>query len=197
VIRRRSKASGRGVAPSTGGPGAPGPDGAAALERLREASDAILALVDRELAGWVVRETERIADAWGRLEEPVRRRVATEAETAGVAARDRVLAELRALFALEPAAQAATPLEIVRTAYREPTVVLAAAGVSPVERDEFDRRSWPDDRYALVPRTLDALRSTPGGDDDGEAWLQLAWGMAKAAALRSGARPLTPPGPAT
>ena len=82
-------------------------------------------------------------------------------------------------FAADPAAQGATPLEIVRSAYREPTAVLEAAGVPPVERDGFDERAWPDDRYGLVPRTLGDL-----GDPD-LAPLMLAWGMAKAAVLRA------------
>ena len=89
----------------------------------------------------------------------------------------RVVARLRELFADDPAAQIATPLEIVRSAYREPTSVLEVAAVPPVERDAFDERAWPDDRYGLVPRTLGDL-----GDPD-LAPLMLAWGMAKAAVL--------------
>ena len=81
------------------------------------------------------------------------------------------------MFALDPAAQTATPLEIVRSAYREPTAVLVSAGVPAVERDGFDQHAWPDDRYGLVPHTLGDL-----GDPD-LAPLMLAWGMAKAAVL--------------
>jgi hypothetical protein len=51
--------------------------------------------------------------------------------------------------------------------------------VPPVVRDEFDVRAWPDDRYSLVPRTLADL----GDPDLGP--LHLAWGLAKAAALRA------------
>ena len=57
--------------------------------------------------------------------------------------------------------------------------MLEAAAIPPVERDEFDERAWPDDRYGLVPRTLGDL-----GDPD-LAPLMLAWGMAKAAVLRA------------
>jgi len=70
-------------------------------------------------------------------------------------------------------------LEIVRTAVREPTDVLRAAGVPPVMRDAFDERAWPDDRYGLTPSTLGDL-----GDPD-LAPLQLAWGLAKAKVLRA------------
>ncbi len=67
----------------------------------------------------------------------------------------------------------------MRTAYREPTAVLAAAGIPAVQRDAFDERAWPDDRYGLVPHTLGDL-----GDPD-LAPLHLAWGMAKSAVLRA------------
>jgi hypothetical protein len=86
---------------------------------------------------------------------------------------------LEALFALDPAEQRATPLEVVRSAYREPTAVLAAAGIPPVARDEFDERAWPDDHYGLVIHDLGDL-----GDSD-LAPLHFAWGMAKARVLRA------------
>src|SRR5207248_8371691 len=86
-----------------------------------------------------------------------RLRAAAQSAAAGSAAARRIVAELRALFAIDPAQQPATPLEIVRSAYREPTGVLAEAGVPPIVRDEFDERAWPDDVYGLVPRTLGDL----------------------------------------
>ncbi len=90
-----------------------------------------------------------------------------------------MVASLRALLAADPAEQRATPLEIVRTIYREPTEVLVAAGVPAVVRDPFDERAWPEDRYGLVLRTLGDL-----GDPD-LAPLHLAWGVAKATVLRA------------
>ena len=120
-----------------------------------------------------------LLDAWGRLEPDARRDVVGQARRAGEQAADRVAAELRMLFAQPPVHQRITPLEVVRSAYREPTAVLVTAGVPDVVRDDFDERAWPDDRYGMVPRTLADL----GDDDLGP--LQLAWGMAKAAALRS------------
>ncbi len=103
-------------------------------------------------------------------------RAAIEAGDAGAA---RVDGALRELFAADAAEQTATPLEVVRTAYREPTAVLAAAGIPPVDRDAFAERAWPDDRYGLVPHTLADL------GDPTLAPLLLAWGMAKAAVLRA------------
>jgi hypothetical protein len=154
-------------------------DEAIAARRLREASDAIVVGVARELPGWAQRSVTRIADAWGRLGDDERAVLDRASADAGAAAAERITAELRALFAIDAGAQRATPLEIVRTAYREPTTALAAVGVPPVERDAFDERAWPDDRYGLVPHTLGDL-----GDPD-LAPLHLAWGMAKSAVLRA------------
>jgi hypothetical protein len=108
-----------------------------------------------------------------------RARAERNAVVAARTATARVTEELRALFALDAEQQRSTPLEIVRHAYREPTAVLAAAGIPPVERDEFDERAWPDDTYGLVVHGLGEL-----GDED-LAPLQLAWGMAKAKVVRA------------
>jgi hypothetical protein len=149
------------------------------LGLLAESGDAIVAGVARELRGWVERQVTRILDAWGRADAPTRARAEREALDAGRVASTRVEAELHTLFALDPAAQRATPLEIVRSAYREPTAVLVAAGIPPVARDEFDERAWPDDRYGLVIHDLGDL-----GDAE-LAPLHFAWGMAKAGVLRA------------
>lgn len=150
-----------------------------ARARLDETGAAIIAGVERCLPGWVESQVERILDAWGRLDQRARTRAGEEAAAAGRLAERRVSATLAELFAAPAARQTATPLEIVRTAYREPTALLAALGVPAVVRDEFDERAWPDDRYGLVPRSLGDL-----GDDE-LAPLHLAWGIAKAAVIRS------------
>jgi hypothetical protein len=156
---------------------------ARAVERLDETAAAIVAGVEVWVPRWVQAQVARLLDAWGRVSPEVRARAEAEASDAGVAAARRVSGALRELFATAPQRQRATPLEIVRSAYREPTEVLAAAGVPPVARDEFDERSWPDDVYGLVPRTLGDL----GDPDLGP--LQLAWGLAKATVIRARARP--------
>jgi hypothetical protein len=154
-------------------------DEARALSRLGEMGAAIVAGVERQVPGWVQAQVDRLLDAWGRAPGEARARAEAQSAEAGTAAARRIVDELRALFALDPTQQQATPLEIVRTAYREPTAVLAAAGVPPIVRDEFDERAWPDDVYGLVPRTLGDL-----GDPD-LAPLHLAWGMAKATVIRA------------
>ena len=113
--------------------------------------------VERSISAWVVAQVQRVVDAWGRLDDVECARAEREARDAGATASARVGAELRALMALDPADQRATPLEIVRSATREPTAVLEGLGIPPVVRDEFDERSFPDDRYGLVPRTLGDL----------------------------------------
>ena len=157
------------------------PDDAEArgLAMLADASAAIRSGVAREVPGWVVRQVARILDAWGRADATTRERALTDARTAGGAAAARVGAALDDLLAADPADQRSTPLEVVRTAYREPTEILRAAGVPEVARDAFDERAWPDDVYGLVPRTLGDL-----GDDD-LAPLLLVWGTAKATVLRA------------
>ncbi|HEV3135440.1 MAG TPA: hypothetical protein VG348_12130 [Acidimicrobiia bacterium] len=154
-------------------------DEARALARLDETGAAIVAGVERQVPGWTRAQIERLLDAWGRAPADARVRAEAQSAGAGAAAERRIVAELRALFAVDPAQQRATPLEVVRTAYREPTAVLAEVGVPPIVRDEFDERAWPDDLYGLVPRTLGDL-----GDPE-LAPLHLAWGMAKATVLRA------------
>jgi hypothetical protein len=121
-----------------------------------------------------------IADAWDRLDPDARAELDADAITAGDAAGARVVASLHDLFATPPAEQRSTPLEIVRSATREVTQVLASAGIPPVERDEFAERAFPDDQYGVTPATLAEL----GDEDLGP--LQLAWGLAKAKVLRAG-----------
>jgi hypothetical protein len=157
----------------------PSPEETRHLRLLAESGAAIVAGVARELPGWVERQVTRILDAWGRADAATRARAERDAVTAGRAAADRVERELHALFAFDAGEQRATPLQIVRDAYREPTAVLVAAGIPPVERSEFDERAWPEDRYGLVIHDLGAL-----GDEE-LAPLHFAWGMAKAGVLRA------------
>jgi hypothetical protein len=159
--------------------GPEGDDESAGLALMRESADAIVAGVDRLAAAWVVRTVTGLLDAWGRLDDAARAEALAAAEAAGTSGAARVDTELRALFATDPAEQRSTPLEIVRSLRHEATEVLAAAGVPPVERDPFDERSFPDDRYAIVPRSLADL-----GDDD-LAPMLMAWGLGKARVLRA------------
>jgi hypothetical protein len=163
--------------------------GTEAEQRLRETSKALLEGVPVAIPNWAARVADGLLAAWGRLDDGRRREVVEQARAAGEAAARRVAGELAGLLALDPAEQRATPLEIIRTAVVEPTAVLAGAGLPDVVRDPFEERSWPDDRFGLVPRTLKDL-------DPDLAAVHFAWGVAKAAVLRARAtEPPREPGP--
>ncbi len=151
---------------------------ARAREHLAEASDALVAGIRQALPDWARREVARLLSAWGRCSPEEVTATVAAAATAGERCAARVADELERLFAQDPAEQHATPLEILRTAVREPTAVLAAAGLPDVVRDHFAESAWPDDRYDLVPRTFRDL-------DPDLAAVHFAWGMAKAQVLRS------------
>jgi hypothetical protein len=154
---------------------------------------AIVAGVEANAVRFVFARSVAILDAWSAAGGAIDgdRGVAIERlREAANAAQQRVVAELRALLALDPAAQARTPLEIVRELRREPTEVLMAIGVGAIARDPFEERAMPDDPYDLAPRTLSDL----GDDELGP--MQLAWGLGKATVLRArAARPTPSEGP--
>jgi hypothetical protein len=150
---------------------------------MAEAAQRLVAGVERLGADWVVGAVAAIVDAWGRLDPDARAATFEQARLRGDLAAARAARELRALFALDPAAQRATPLEIVRSLRREATEVLAAAGVPEVERDPYESRAFADDVYRIVPRSLADL----GDEELGGALL--AWGLGKARALRERQNP--------
>jgi hypothetical protein len=61
-----------------------------------------------------------------------------------------------------------TPLQVVRTLVRHPTMVLAALGVAPTERTPFERGAFPDDTYGLAPAAWTDI--DPAVHDAGIAW---------------------------
>ena len=79
------------------------------LAILREADAAIVAGVDRELTDWACRSVARILDAWDRLPADARAQADRDARRAGDAARERVVGELRVLFATDPASRTTSP----------------------------------------------------------------------------------------
>ena len=149
------------------------------MRMLDDAGRLVVDGIRRTAPEWAARHAARILDAWGGHPAEERQRVVAEARRAGEVAAQRVIAELAALFALDPEAQRATPLQLARTLYREPTDVLRRAGVPPVVRDDFAEHAWPDDLYGLVPDTFADL-----GDDDLTP-LHLAWGVAKATVVKA------------
>jgi hypothetical protein len=114
------------------------------------------------LPGWAERAVARF-----------RPDLAAEGHRAGAEAAAALAPRLRALLAADVDDQRSNPLAIVRTAVAWPAAVLAAAGVPPVERDDFERAHFPDDDYGLTPMTF--------GDVDPEVHeLGIVWGAVKA-----------------
>lgn len=114
------------------------------------------------------------------IERCVRSRGGSEsdADAAVRAALADVVPAVRDLLTLDVDAQWTTPLALLRSAVRHPTMVLHAAGVPPVERDDFSRERFPDDIYGLTPSSwsdVDESLVSPG----------IAWGASKAFAHRA------------
>jgi hypothetical protein len=154
------------------------PDTDRELQRIgAELADAVIAAVP----GWICKCVEVRFDDWARRtggppydEQPS---LADLALQAGVDAARQVEPGLRSLLSADVDAQSTTPLTLVRPLVARAGDVLEMLGVPPVERDDFERARFPDDRYGLVPASLSAL-----GDEVGE--LALVWGAAKAIAHR-------------
>src|SRR4051812_40110416 len=152
--------------------------GARGAELMAEGAARLVDGVERLGADWVVARVRFVVDAWGRLTAERRAATMDAARAAGESGSNRVARELRELFELDPRAQRATPLQIIRSLRREVTMVLANAGVPEVERDSYDARAFPDDVYGVVPKSVVEL----GDDDLGGALL--AWGLGKSQFLR-------------
>lgn len=129
---------------------------------LAEHSRALVEAIDANVVAWVVRAVASRAPG-----------LEAEAIEAGRRARAEVVPRIRALLAEDVDEQAGTPLSLLRTAVRHPTEVLAAAGVPPVERDDFARQAFPDDVYDLTPASFRDV--SPALEGPG-----VAWGAAKA-----------------
>ncbi|HUI47682.1 MAG TPA: hypothetical protein VL119_03225 [Acidimicrobiia bacterium] len=146
---------------------------------LAEGAEMLTDGVARLGGAWITAAVARVADAWGGLDRSARATLDEAAAAAAERGAARVLGELRELFALDPAAQRSTPLEIMRSLRREPTEVLRGAGIPGVVRDPFDERAFPDDVYGIVLRSPTEL----GDDELGGALL--AWGLGKAKILEA------------
>lgn len=143
------------------------PEDAAALARHAEAlADA----VGGAIPGWVERSVRRVLDDQGIAVDEA---VATQLAEVARRAQDEGATRLRELLTTDIDRQRTNPLGILRSLVRYPTEVLRTAGARPVDRDEFSRRSFPDDIYGLSPAAfadIDPALHEPG----------LVWGAAKA-----------------
>lgn len=150
--------------------GVPPIDDPADAEALDRYARALADGIEREIAGWIERSARRVLDDQGIVVDDG---LAADLAGAAAAARADAVPRLRELLATDVDRQAANPLAVLRRVVSYPTAVLRAAGARPVARDEFARRSFPDDLYDLSPATfadVDPSLHEPG----------LVWGAAKA-----------------
>lgn len=138
----------------------------------------IVERVAAALPAWVTRSVDGIVEAWARLSPAQEVELAATLPAMGADVRDRVVSELVRLFECDPSEQTSTPVEILRSAGREPTELLQSFGISGVVRDPFDERHFPNDTYDLAPKAPGDI----GDPDLGPVFL--AWGLTKAKVLR-------------
>jgi hypothetical protein len=132
----------------------------------------LLQTVSAVAGPWAVRLVDERLTANGLLGlVPEESRLSAVAETERLA-----IDGLRELLELDAEQQRTNPLAVLRAATAPIGQFLASVGATPVERDEFDRRSFPDDDYGLAPATwadIDASLLEPG----------IEWGAWKAATI--------------
>ncbi|MEO5838607.1 MAG: hypothetical protein ABIQ73_17575 [Acidimicrobiales bacterium] len=133
-------------------------------------ADELVRAVESSIGDWVESRVQSVLRAQHRL---VDEQTATLIDAARLEATREVLAELRAVLALDIDEQRTNPLSILRAAVRYPTQVLREVAAQPVERDEFDERSFPDDAFSLTPAAFADFG--PQVHDAG-----IVWGAAKA-----------------
>jgi len=141
---------------------------------MAEYGAALADAVEAALPAWVRRCVDATMIAW---RGTVPAEVESAAEAAGRRAQAEVGGRVRELLAQDVDDQRSTPLAILRAAVAFPTEVLEAAGVPPLQRDEFRVQAFPGDLYDLTPASFaDVDPSLPE--------LATAWGAAKAMAHR-------------
>jgi hypothetical protein len=146
------------------------PDDPGDLAALARYADGLADAIEAAVPGWVDRSVRGVlADQ----SIPVDDAVADAIGRAGAAAAADGVPRVRALLATDVDRQRGNPLAILRSLVRYPTEVLRSAGARVVDRDEFQRRNFPDDDYDLTPAAfadVDPALHEPG----------LVWGAAKA-----------------
>ncbi|HEU5083030.1 MAG TPA: hypothetical protein VFU14_06805 [Acidimicrobiales bacterium] len=138
--------------------------------RLDDAARSLAERVEAAVPGWIERLVVTRVREWSGHVSP---EVAAEAVAAGEAARDDVVPRLRRLLETDIDEQRGNPLDLLRGATRHADAVLERAGMPAVQRDQFAERSFPSDRYDLMPATwadIDPSLHEPG----------ITWGAAKA-----------------
>ncbi len=139
-------------------------------ERFAAISTDLVAAVAAVVPGWTARLVTDRVHAWRGHVSP---EVVAAAAAAGVAAAADVVPRLRELVATDLDDQRTNPLSLLRDTTKFAHRVLVDLGVPALPRDEFSRRSFPDDVYALAPASWDEV--DPSLHEPG-----LTWGAGKA-----------------
>jgi hypothetical protein len=150
----------------------PEPDDEDPDARLAAAGEALAEAIEAAVPSWVERRVRDLLVAYAGRADAV---AVERARAAGRRAAAELGPELRRLLGMDVDRQRANPLALVRRAVSYPTEVLAAAGVPPVVRDDYDEAHFPDDVYGLTPWTFTDL-------DPSLRDVALVWGAAKARA---------------
>jgi hypothetical protein len=140
------------------------------LEAYRTYASELAEAIAAALPDWVARSVVARCEASGRAVDAAVRAAADEA---GGRAGEEYLPRIRALLQQDPDDHRTTPLAMLRSATRHATEALEVLGVPPVDRDEFARHAFPEDRYDLTPATFADV--SPSLHEPA-----LVWGAAKA-----------------
>ncbi len=144
-------------------------------ELFRKYSQELADAIDGQIEGWVTRSVRSRCSAAGvELTDELEVALSRAARTCRVD----VGARMKDLLTSDIDEQRTTPLAIIRSSIHYAADILASAGAGPVERDEFERRSFPDDIYALSPASMSDV-------DESLAEPAIVWGAAKAHIHRS------------
>lgn len=144
-------------------------------ELFRKYSQELADAIDAQVEGWVTRSVRsRCAFAGVEMTDELE----VSLKRAARSCRVDVGARMIELLTSDIDEQRTTPLAIMRSSIHYAADVLAIAGVGPVERDEFERRSFPDDIYALSPASMADVHESLADP-------AIVWGAAKAHIHRS------------
>lgn len=135
-------------------------------------SERLLSVMEATASSWLRSSFDRVVDAQGLVAavDPVGRQRAVDE------AFDELVGNVRELLSLDAWEQRRNPLDLVRECTGNLSRELARIGARPVNRDEFEERSFPGDVFGLCPATWNDVH--PDLHDVG-----LEWGAWKAAAI--------------
>ncbi len=113
-------------------------------------AEQLAAAVDAAVPGWIGGALRARLHGAGLEPDAV---LSARLDALAESVRAAIATDLGALLALDVDDQRANPLAVLRAAVGPANALLADLGVPAPRRDEFARRSFPDDTYGLGPAT--------------------------------------------